>query len=228
MAGIFNTYLYEPILSVLVFIYNTLAFHDLGVAIILLTIVVRIVLLPLFYKGTKDQTLMQHLQPHIKKIQLDHKDDKEKQARAMMDLYKKYKLNPFSGFLLILVQLPLFIALFQIFSRGLAGPQFDTHTLLGLINLGDKNVLLAIIAAIAQYFQTKMAMPAQSKNKSADKDNPMASMGKTMQYVGPFVTFFILMNLPAALGVYWIVSTGFSIVQQMYVNKRLPPLPDIQ
>lgn len=225
MFAFFHTYLYLPMISALLFIYNTVAFHDLGLAIVFLTLVVRIVLFPLFYKGAKDQALMQRIQPHIKKIQLDHKDDKEAQARAMLDLYKKYKLNPFSGILLLILQLPVFIVLFQVFSKELSTGIFATTTFLGFINLGAKGYILPIIAGAAQYFQTKLMMGPQTKTTGAD-DNPMASMQKTMVVVGPAFTFFILLNLPSALSVYWTVSGVFSIFQQIYINKRLPKFED--
>ncbi len=225
MFAFFHTYLYLPMISALLFIYNTVAFHDLGLAIVFLTLVVRIVLFPLFYKGAKDQALMQRIQPHIKKIQLDHKDDKEAQARAMLDWYKKYKLNPFSGILLLISQLPVFIVLFQVFSKELSTGIFATTTLLGFINLGTKGYVLPIIAAVAQYYQTKLMMGPQTKTTGTD-DNPMASMQKTMVVVGPAFTFFILLNLPSALSVYWTVSGVFSIFQQIYINKRLPKFED--
>lgn len=225
MFAFFHTYLYLPMISALLFIYNTVAFHDLGLAIVFLTLVVRIVLFPLFYKGAKDQALMQRIQPHIKKIQLDHKDDKEAQARAMLDLYKKYKLNPFSGILLLILQLPVFIVLFQVFSKELSTGIFATTTFLGFINLGAKGYILPIIAGAAQYFQTKLMMGPQAKTTGVD-DNPMASMQKTMVVVGPAFTFFILLNLPSALSVYWTVSGVFSIFQQIYINKRLPKFED--
>ena len=112
MKTLYTTYLYQPILAVLVFIYNSVGFSDLGLSIIILTILVRIILFPIFYKSAKDQTLLQRLQPHIKKIQLDHKDNREVQAKALLSLYKEHKVNPFTGFALLLVQLPIFIVLF--------------------------------------------------------------------------------------------------------------------
>ncbi len=224
MAAFFNTYLYLPTLSSLVFIYNTVAFHDLGLAIVFLTIAVRIVLFPVFYKGAKDQALMQRIQPHIKKIQLDHKDDKEMQAKEMLNLYKKYKLNPFSGILLLFLQLPVFIVLFQVFSKELSTGVFATTTFLGF-SLGSKGFVLPIIAAVVQYIQTKMMLGSQPKS-ATNETNPLASMGKTMTVVGPAFTFFILLNLPSALSVYWTVSGIFSVFQQMYINKRLPKFED--
>ncbi|MCL4404215.1 YidC/Oxa1 family membrane protein insertase [Patescibacteria group bacterium] len=217
MGAIFNSVIYLPILSVLKFLYLNVSFGDLGVAIFVLTVIVRLVLLPLFYKGAKDQTILQRLQPHIRKIQLDHKDDKEKQARAMMDLYKTNRVNPFSGFLLLLVQLPIFIALFEIFTTGIKSNIFTNPALFGL-SLSAPSYLMAVLAALLQYFQGKMAMPA---GKS------MEATQKVMVVVGPLVTILVLGNLPAALSWYWTVSNLFSLGQQFYINKKLPPLPDV-
>lgn len=220
MISLFNTYLYEPFLAVLIFLYDHLAFHDLGIAIVILTVLVRLVLFPLFYKGAKSQTLLQRLQPHIKKIQLDHKDNKEEQAKALMSLYRENRINPFSGFFLILVQLPIFIALFQVFTKGLKTYTFDNSAFFGLINLGEKSLVVAVIAAVLQYVQGKISLPP--KTAETGKENPFASTGKMMVIMGPVFTLFILTTLPSALGIYWAVSTVFSIVQQLYINKKLP------
>ena len=223
MGTLFKTYLYEPLLSVLIFIYQYLSFHDLGIAIILLTILVRVVLFPIFYKGARDQSLMSRLQPHIKKIQLDHKDDKEKQAKAMLDLYKEHRLNPFSGFFLLILQLPIFIVLFQIFTKELSNSVFVSPLFLGLIDLSKTSLVLAIAAALLQYFQGKLALPP----KTNDDSNPMQQTGRMMVVIGPVFTLLILTRLPAALGLYWAVSTLFSVGQQVYINKKLPKPKDI-
>src|SRR3989344_8721224 len=119
MGNFFNIILYQPLFNALVSLYNTVAFQDLGVAIILLTFVVRVILYPLFYHSFKNQTLMQKIHPEIQKIQHNHKGNREKQAQALMELYKQHKVNPFSGFFLILVQLPVLIVLYQLFLKGL-------------------------------------------------------------------------------------------------------------
>lgn len=220
MANLFNTYLYQPILSVLIFIYQNLSFHDLGLAIILLTIFVRVVLFPLFYKGAKDQALMQRLQPKIKKIQEDHKHDKTKQTQALLALYKEHKFNPFSGVFLLLIQLPILIALYQVFLRELNSSAFASPYFFNLINLSQKSLVMAAIAALLQYFQAKLAL-APNQQANTNNQNPMASMGKTMAYIGPFLTLVILASLPSALGLYWSVSGAFSVAQQIYINKKL-------
>lgn len=219
MSNIFHTYLYDPILSALVFIYENLAFHDLGFAIIILTIVVRLVLFPIFYRGAKDQAMMQILQPKIKKIQDENKENKEQQAKELMALYKEHSFNPFSGFFLLLLQLPVFLALFQIFRTELSTAAFQSQFFLNFINLGEKSFSVAIVAALLQFIQSKIALAPQSKIQ--DEKNPIASAGKMMMFIGPAFTLFILLNLPSALGFFWIVSSAFSIIQQIYINKKL-------
>lgn len=226
MINLFNTYLYEPILSALVFIYENFAFHDLGLAIILLTVFIRIILFPLFYKGAKDQAVMQRLQPRIKKIQEDHKHDKEKQVRALMSLYREHRFNPFSGFLLIIIQLPILIALYQVFLKGLASAVFENKFFLGIVDLGEKSLLIAVLAALLQFFQSKLAMPTKSGDRKSSEQTAAASVSKTMLYLGPLLTITILATLPSALGVYWATSTLISVGQQLYINQRLRRKPE--
>ncbi len=213
-----NTYISLPLLGVLVFIYQTVAFHDLGVAVILLTVLVRVVLLPFFYKGARDQTIMQNLQPHIKRIQEKHKDDKGRQAEALMALYKEHKINPFSSMLLLLIQIPIFIALFNLFTNQIKNTAFASTMFLGLFDLASKNWTVVIIAAILQYFQSKLMM-AKQKGGGAQ-----VQMQKVMMFIGPLITILIFGNLPSAIGLYWLIFTAFSVVQQVYINKRLPTL----
>jgi len=217
MSWLFHTYIYEPILSVLAFLYQHLSFNDLGISIIELTILVRLILLPVFYKSTKDQTILQRLQPHIKKIQLDHKDDKERQARELMALYQQHRVNPFTGFFLLLIQLPVFVALFQIFTKGIGGELFQGNRwFLGILDLGEKSWLLVIVAAALQFLQSKMMLLKKTANTTT-----ATSTQNLMLFVGPLLTIVILGNLPAAIGLYWLVSNVFSLVQQIYINKKV-------
>lgn len=220
MTAIYHQYFYEPLLSLFQFIFNNLAFHDLGLAIVLLTILIRIVLFPLFYRGIKDQILVKKIQPRIKEIQNKFKDDKAEQTKALMALYKEHKFNPFAGFFVLIVQLPILIALFQIFGRGLAASGIDNFLFLGLVDLRSSHLILTLVTAVLQYFQMKMLTVSHEKSASGPEDM-MHSIGKTMVFVSPVITFMILANLPAALAVYWAVSTIFSIGQQQLVKKRL-------
>ena len=213
----FKTLLYQPILEVLIFIYKYIAFHDLGVAIILLTIFIRLLLLPFFYHGAKDQTKIQRLQPMVKKIQEDHKHNKEKQTQALMDLYKEHRINPFSSILLLIIQLPILIALYRVFLTGLSNTIFDNYKFLSLINLNQKSIVIVILATLAQYFQGRLMLPKTGTGQAAaDRANQTMLL-----YVGPALTLIVLANLPSALGLYWLVSSFFSLGQQIFINKAL-------
>jgi YidC/Oxa1 family membrane protein insertase len=124
MGIFFHIILYQPLLNILIFFYNTIAFGDLGISIIFLTILIRLILFPIFQKSVRNQTILQKIQPKIKKIQEDHKHDKEKQAKELLSLYREHKVNPFSGFLFLLIQLPILIILYQLFLRGLTAASF--------------------------------------------------------------------------------------------------------
>ena len=226
----FHTYLYQPLFNGLIYLYNTVAFGDLGVAIILLTLVIRILLFPLFYKGFKNQTLMQKIQPEIALLQETHKHDKEKMATAMMEVYKRYNVNPFSSIILILLQLPILIALYQVFLNEfgdealkdlyafVASPGHLNATFLNLIDLKGKSILLVILAAICQYEQGVLSLGGKT---ATSKNEPHQQMAKTMIWIGPVLTVLVLGSLPAAVGLYWLTSSIFSIGQQWYINKEI-------
>lgn len=232
ISSFFYAILFQPLTNALIFFYNTLSFHDLGIAIILLTLAIRILLFPFFHKSARQQTVMQHLQPKLKAIQLEHKADRAKQTEAMMALYKEHQVNPFSGFLFLLVQIPVLITLYQIFLKSLSPevfapalysfvhlPDAFNTMFLGLINLSSRSILMVVLAALAQFFQGRLAMP-----KRADPKAPMSTqeqIGRNMMYVGPLLTIFIFFNFPAAISLYWLASSLFSIVQQIVINKSL-------
>ena len=219
ISSIFNTILYQPLFNLLLFIYQTVSFHDLGIAIIILTILIRLVLYPIFYKGAKDQAIMQRIAPKLKEIQDKHKHDKEKQVEATLALYKEHKVNPFSSLLLLLVQLPILIALFKVFSTGIKGVSGLNFLSLGFINLISTNMVIVAVAAIAQYWQSKLTIVKSSK--SAKNLTPTERIGRQMMFVGPLLTIIILVRLPSALGLYWLTTSIFSAIQQIIINKKL-------
>ena len=111
MLYLYNEFLYRPLFNLLVFFYNTIAFSDVGIAIVLLTVFTRLIFLPLSQKAIRSQKALQELQPQIKAIQEKYKDNKEEQGRQVMAFYKQNKTNPLSGCLPLLIQLPILIAL---------------------------------------------------------------------------------------------------------------------
>ncbi len=227
MSSIFNTILFQPLLNILVGFYNTVAFHDLGLSIVFLTIFIRLLLYPLFHKSMRQQRILQALQPKIKDIQKKHADDRVKQTEAMMALYKEHGTNPFSGIGFLLLQLPVLLALYKLFLNGLNPenlaqlysfvhrPEFLNATFFGLINLNEPSILLVVLAAALQYFQGKLALPKKHPGELSSAEK----IGRQMLFIGPVLTLLIFAKLPAAVGLYWVVTSIISIIQQIVVNR---------
>ncbi len=231
IVSVFNTFLYQPLFNALILLYIYLPGHDFGIAVIVLTILIKVIFYPLGSKAIKSQKALSELQPKVKEIQEKYKEEKEKQAQEMMALYKREKINPFSGFLLILVQLPVLIALYRVFWQGLnpeqmsllysvvLTPESINPSFLGLMNLAEPSSILAILAGIFQFVQVKMVIP--KTQKSQGKKSDFSKMMQTqMQYFLPIFTVVILFRLPAAIGLYWVTTTLFTIGQQCLFTKK--------
>ena len=240
IASFFYVILYQPLFNFLVLLYNYVPGHDFGIAIIVLTIIIRVILYPLSVKALNSQRSLQKLQPMMQEIQKKHKDDKEKQAKETLDLYKREKINPFSGLFLALIQLPILIALYKVFYSGLDpkeltilysfvfNPGNINPLFLHIIDLSKPSLIFAVLAGITQYFQTKMLLPktvVKADGQKGEMDVAQA-MQKNMVYFFPVFTVIILVNLASALGLYWTVSGIFSIIQQ-YVIIKLHTKPEI-
>src|SRR3989344_96000 len=233
IGNIFNVLLYQPLFNSLVLIYNYLPGHDFGIAVILLTLLIRVILYPVSVKALHSQKNLQRLQPKLQEIQAKFKNDKERQAKETMELYRTEKINPFSGLFLALVQLPVLIALYNVFWTGLnsdalnnlygfvSNPGHINAMFFGLVDLSKPDLPFAIAAGIIQFFQTKMLIPKEDKSKPKTSDIS-SIMQKQMVYFFPFITIIILIKLPSALGLYWIVSGIFSIIQQYFLLKEKP------
>ncbi|OGM90563.1 hypothetical protein A2755_03350 [Candidatus Wolfebacteria bacterium RIFCSPHIGHO2_01_FULL_48_22] len=239
MSFLFNEILYKPLLNLLILIYD-LVVSDFGVSIILITVLIRFVLLPIFYKSAKDQTILQKIAPQIREIQKKHKENKEEQVRQMMAVYKEHRVNPFSSILLLIIQLPILFALYRVFVGGLpeAGsdklysfvhlPEVIHYTFLGFIDLSSPFLALVIITALAQFTQSWLLLRVAKKrapNPAAAGDNPAIQaaerMSHKMIYFMPVVTAIILFNLPAAVALYWFTTSVFSAIQQLAINKKI-------
>lgn len=231
LSIIFNELLYRPLFNGLVFLYNILPGHDLGIAIIVLTVALRLLMYPLFQKSIKSQKELAVLQPKIKELQKKYHRDKEKQAKALMGLYKEHGVNPMSGCLPLLIQLPILFAFFRVLWTGLdpnrlnglywfvKNPGMINPLFLGLINLAEKSPLLAILAGIAQFIQSKMTMPKRDRDESRKELDFAQMMSTQMVYMMPILTVLIAWNLPAGLPLYWLTLTVFGIGQQ-YLTMR--------
>ncbi|MDA0208507.1 MAG: YidC/Oxa1 family membrane protein insertase [bacterium] len=223
--SIFFTLFYQPIYNLLVWLYDVLPVADIGIPIIITTILVKAVLFPLTYKSLKANRDMQAIQPKIKEIQEKYKEDREKMATELMAVYKEHKVNPFASCLPILIQLPIFLALFRALRAGLTevngdilysfvqNPETINTVFLGFIELGQISIPLAILAAIAQFFQARqmiaMRPASEVRKKEGARDEDMAaSMNKMMVYFMPALTLIIgTTSLQGGVMLYWLANT---------------------
>lgn len=230
MSSLFYTILLQPLWNALILLYETAAFYDLGVAIILLTLVVRLLLVPLVAKGMRQQALMARLKPHIDELGRKHKGDKERHARELMQLYREHGVSPFGGLFATLIQLPVLFALYRIFLSGFNGAAIalywfvpDPGTIstvsLGLLNVQKSSIVLVIIAALLQYFQ------GRQMTKLGSASGAGGGAQRIMVWIGPALTLIILSSLPSAVALYWAASTAFGMIQQMFINRALARLP---
>lgn len=231
LISLYTDAIYRPLLNLLVYFYNIIPGHDIGIVIILLTIIIRLLLAPSMHKSLKSQQKMNSLQPTLNDLRAKHKDDKEAQAKAMMNLYKEHKINPLSSCLPLLIQLPILIALYQVFSKALKGnldglyafvarPEILDPRFLHFLDLSKPNIVLAILAGLLQFWQSRM-MTATTKSNDATA----AALAIQTTYVLPVLSIVIAWNLPAGLPLYWAVTTLFAIGQQYYITKRHPITP---
>lgn len=230
-AAAFNIALYQPLFNVLIWTYNNLPFRDFGLAVIVLTLAIKFLFYPLGTKSIKSQKAMQDLQPRIKAIQERFKQDKARQAKETMDLYKSAGVNPFSGCLPLLIQLPILIALYRVFWKGIgpdavgnylypfiAAPESINYAFLGLIDLSKPFWPLAIVTGFFQYLQTRFS--SADKQQTKDKGDFSNILQNQMLYFFPMFTVLILLRLPSALALYWLTTTIFTIFQQRVIYKR--------
>jgi YidC/Oxa1 family membrane protein insertase len=232
--GIYTTLLYQPILNFFIGLYNFIP--DAGIVIIILTVIVRLILYPFYKKQVQAQKSMQDLQPKMNEIKEKYKDDKEKQAMEMMQLYKTNKVNPLSSCLPLLIQLPIFLAVYQVLRDGLtnsesldllygfvARPEMIDPMFLGTVNLAERSIVLAVMAGVAQFWQAKMLVSKKPevKGEGSKDEDTMAMMNKQMTYFMPVMIIFFGLTLPSGLSLYWVVSTLFMVAQQ-YIAFREP------
>ncbi len=233
MANLFTTIFYQPILNLLVFLYNSVSFHDLGLAIVFLTVILKLALWPLGRSAIKSQKSLQDLQPKIDGLKKKYGNDKTGLSQATMELYKNNKVNPFSSCLPLLIQLPFLIAVYRVFRDGvnnkldyvysfIAKPEAINLLSFGFLDLGKPNIPLAVLAGLAQFWQAKMMVTKQPEVKTdgAKDENMAAIMNKQMLYFMPAITIFIGISLPGGLTLYWLVLTLVTVLQQLATFRK--------
>ncbi len=233
MLTLWNMLFYKPIYNTLFFVVDILPNHSLFIAVIILTIIVRLIISPLSYKSVKTQIKTKKLQPQLNEIK-NTITDKQEQAQKTLELYRKEGINPFSSFLLLLVQLPIIIALYRVFQNGLivdidllysfvSAPEIINTQFLG-INLAEKSLLLAVLAGITQYLHISQSTGMQqmkSTEGATEQEKMMAGVGKLMKFMLPAMITVFAYNFGGALALYFVTSNIFMFAQEKIVQNML-------
>jgi len=233
MSFLYHTFFFDPLYNVLVILFKALPWADAGIIVILLTVLVRLVIFPLSRKAVLTQVKMAEIGPDLAKIKEKYKDRTEEQARLTLALYKEKKVNPFSGILVIIIQIPIILALYQIFLHFpevnsallysfVTAPDYINTSFLGLLDITAKNAAIAFLAAVSTFFQLRISMKGQIQPKgNSFGDNLTRSMQTQMKYFFPVIVFFISYNISGAIALYWFTTNLFSIGQELFVRKKL-------
>ena len=229
MGTLYTEIFYRPLFNAVVFLYDILPGHDFGLAIIALTAVIRILFFPLSIRTVRSQKELNQLNPKMQEIKQRLKGDSSAQSAEIMKLYKDHNINPLAGCLPLIIQLPILIALYRAFIAGLkpenlvmlykfvSNPGVINKISFGFIDITSKMPLLAIFAGVAQFIQA-WATKAQNQGSSPNKE--MAALNSQMLYFFPIMIIVIGWNLPAGLVLYWITTTVFSVLEQLYIKHR--------
>ena len=218
---------------------------DVGIAVIIFTVIIRLILFPLSKSSLLTQVRMKQVEPEAAKIRAQYANDKQVQAAKIMELYKTKKIKPFSGVLLLIIQLPILLALISIFYKII--PAIDPTLLYSFIHvpiakpsllgldLTSKSIVLYLLTAVAQFCQLHFSLATRQQaaspapaGKPGDMSQISASMNKQMKFLIPILAFvstywIIPAKFPQAasiIAIYWIVSAAFTLAQELYIRKR--------
>jgi len=244
MSFLYNGVIFNPLYNTLIGIFTLFPWADAGVAVILLTIIVRLILFPLSKKAVVTQVRMQEINPEIEVINAKYKDNAEEKAKATLALYKEKGVNPFSGVFVLLIQLPIIFALYRIFLHAgfpsvntallysfVHAPSAINITFLGLIDITQKSAILAALAAVSTYFQLHIATSRQASKKEDAKPGFGADLAQSMQtqmkYFFPVIVFFISYKISGVIALYWLTSNLFTIGQEIVVRRKIASLKTV-
>src|SRR3989344_1579314 len=240
MLALFHTLVYQPMYNALALLVGVVPGGDVGIAIIILTLLIKFILFPLSIKAVRTQVAMREIEPELKRIRETFKDKREDLARATMALFKEKKVNPFASILLIIIQIPVILGLYYVFLVEGRGNGFDPALLcsfirppggasllfLGFLDLTGKSVILAAVVAVTQYMYARFMPPPAKKESGAApslQEDLMRSMHLQMRYVFPIVFGFVAYYISAAVALYFVVSNLFALAQELYVKRFRPP-----
>ena len=244
----YNEIVFLPLYNGLVGIMDVLPWVDVGVAVIIFTVIIRLILFPLSKSALLTQVRMKEIEPEANKIKAQYSKDRQLQAAKVMELYKTKNIKPFSGVLLLIIQLPILIALISVFYKispaihpellySFVHVPVVTLTLLGL-NISGKSIILSLVTAIIQFFQMHYSIASRQHKEMVAKNGGVlpsdfasklsGSMTTQMKYMLPLLAFastywLIPSQFPQAasiIAIYWSVSSLFTLGQELYIRKK--------
>lgn len=237
-SNAFHVIVYDPLYNGLVFLVDTIPSHDMGLAVVALTVAVRIIFYPLSRQAVLTQEGMKRIAPDVETLKEKYKENREEQARAIFALYREHNIRPFSSILLMLVQIPILLGLYWVFAWG-GFPEVDTSLLysfvpspsspvnmdfLGVIPMNGHSILLAILAAATQLLYTRLSMGPRAQHKKPLGDSFSSDMARSfdiqIRYMFPVLIGVISYTVVAAAPLYWVTSNSFLIVQEYVAGKR--------
>ena len=240
ISSLWHELIYQPLYNILIGLIDIFPSHNVGLAIIVLTILVKLALFPLTGKSIEAQHAMKQLEPDLKRIKEKHGHDRQMLAQKTMELYQAKGVNPFSGCLPILIQIPIIFGLYWVFYKGLPVVKVEDlysfianpgslHMSLLTIDLLGKSLVLAVLAGLTQFIQAKLSMKRQpaitpSEGKPSFQEDFARSMQLQMVYVLPVMIGLISYHLPAAVALYWATSNILGIGQELWIGKKLEKL----
>jgi YidC/Oxa1 family membrane protein insertase len=232
---LYNNFIFDPLYNGLIYLFDVIPWIDAGIAVIIFTIIIRLILFPLSKKSIVTQVRMKEIEPELNRLKKEV-PDKQKQALAVMALYKEKGVNPFSSFFFLFLQLPIIYTLYSIFIRSglpavkteilyhfVSSPHINM-TFLGLIDVSQKSVILSLVAAIAQFLQLHYSIASKSTPTQGDGKSmadAAQNMTKNMKYIFPIMIFFISYKISAIVSIYWAVSSLFTLGQELVVRRHL-------
>lgn len=239
-SSIWHTFFFDPVYNTLVFFIDIFPGGDIGLAIIATVLTVKTILLPLSIKAVKTQKIIREIEPKLKEIKEKHKDNKQQQAQAMMEVYRDAGMNPLASVALLFIQIPIIIALYYSVYKGggvplpdinssllypfIAAPVEVSMHFLGTIDITLKSIWLALCAGITQYIYVNMTMPPLPPKVEGDvpdiKADFMRNMQLQMKYVMPVLITIVAYSISAAIALYFFVSNLVAITQEYYIRRH--------
>lgn len=236
IGAFFTACIYNPLYNGLVYFVGILPNHDVGVAVIMLTIIVRIIVYPLSRRAVQAQLDMKQVAPEVEKIRDKFKNDKQAESQAIFALYKERDIHPFASFFLVLIQFPILIGLYWVFARG-GLPNIDATRLyafvhipaavnmefLGVLGMSSHSIVLAVLASVTQFAYTRLSMGPRGVKTATEaslSDDMARSLDIQARYVLPAIIGVISYSVVAAAPLYWVTSNTFMIAQEYAAGRR--------